>query len=119
MKENITQLDDVELLAPKEYVNAALKNLKNTTISKPHQLGILLQKSSVEDYVSRFFVEQFMHVVDRGPSGHISRLAVKEMRKSADYRYVKLNKRFMQLMIWIKLILVNGGLYTNGFKWKK
>ena len=51
LKENITQLDDVELLAPKEYVNAALKNLKNTTISKPHQLGILYRRASVEDYV--------------------------------------------------------------------
>lgn len=119
LKENITQLDDVELLAPKEYVNAALKNLKNTTVSKPHQLGILYRRASVEDYVSRFFVEQFMHVVDRGPSGHISRLAVKEMRKSADYRYVKIKQKIHAVNYMDQINPLKNGVYTNGFKWKK
>lgn len=119
LKENVTQLDDVELLAPKEYVSAALKNLKNTTVSKPHQLSILYRRASVEDYVSRFFVEQYMHVVDRGPSGHISRLAVREMRKSADYRYVKIKQKIHAVNYMDQVNPLKNGVYTNGYNWKK
>ena len=40
-----------------DYVKMALKNLKNNSISKNHQLKILYRRWSVEDNICRFYIE--------------------------------------------------------------
>ena len=68
LKEDIAELSAVNLLKPSQYVKNAIKNLKNTTIRKPHQLDILYRRFSVEDGKARFFVEHYLKAVDRGPA---------------------------------------------------
>ncbi|WP_299557085.1 carboxypeptidase-like regulatory domain-containing protein [Seonamhaeicola sp.] len=90
LKESIVELDEIKILSPVEYVQNALKNLKNTTISKPHQLTLLYRRASSEEKKARFFVEHYMKILDKGPSAmEIIAIEVMEGRKSADYRFFK------------------------------
>lgn len=90
LKESIVELDEIKILSPVEYVKNAIKNLKNTTASKQHQLTMLYRRASSEEGKARFFVEHYMKVLDRGPSAtEIDAIEVLEARKSADYRFFK------------------------------
>lgn len=90
LKESIVELDEIKILSPIEYVTSALKNLKNTTVSKTHQLTMLYRRASSEEGKARFFVEHYMKILDRGPSvKDITSIEVLEARKSADYRFFK------------------------------
>ena len=68
LKEKITELKEVSVQSSKTIVKKALKKLKENTLSSKHILGILYRRWSVEDKICRFFIEQYIDVVDRGPS---------------------------------------------------
>lgn len=89
LKETITELDVITLLAPSDYVYKAIKSLKENTISQPHLLEILYRASSTEKGKAKFFVENYIKVRDRGPNYYMGQIEVAEARKSADYRYWK------------------------------
>ncbi|WP_243739324.1 carboxypeptidase-like regulatory domain-containing protein [Flavicella sediminum] len=89
LKENVVSMDDVQLLKPSEYVFNAIKNLKNNTLSSYHQLQLLYRRAATEGGKSKFFVENFIKIKDRGPKYSLGRVQVTEARKSADYRIWK------------------------------
>ncbi|WP_139957336.1 carboxypeptidase-like regulatory domain-containing protein [Flavicella sediminum] len=94
IKEDVTELNDVELKKAIEYPKLAKKALKQTTVRATHQLNVLYRRASVENNVSRFFVEHYMKITDNGPSGaKLRRVELVEGRKSADYRFIK-NKQW-------------------------
>ncbi|TYA69822.1 carboxypeptidase-like regulatory domain-containing protein [Seonamhaeicola marinus] len=99
LKESIVELDEIKILAAGDYVQNALKNLKTTTIGKPHQLTMLYRRASSEEGKARFFVEHYMKILDKGPSvKDIISIEVLEGRKSADYRFFK-KKEFRHSVI--------------------
>jgi len=119
LKENVTDLEDVVILKPSEYVKLALKNLKNTTVKSTHQLKILYRRASVENHKPRFVVEQYIDVIDRGPSSNQGDIYITESRKSADYRFVhkKQHQHPVQLMAYQNP--VRKGLRIENYIWKK
>ena len=89
LEDDVATLDEVTLTVPSFYVKNALKNLKNTTISKPHKLNVLYRRFSTEDNNARFFVEHYAKVIDRGPNASgFDQIQIVEGRKSADYRFI-------------------------------
>lgn len=89
LEEAVTSLETVEITSAsktKEYVFEAVKQAKNTFLTDNHQLNLLYRRASVEQNVSKFFVEQYMSIIYKGPLSAITRLEVNESRKSADYR---------------------------------
>ncbi|MGY6647355.1 carboxypeptidase-like regulatory domain-containing protein [Wenyingzhuangia sp. IMCC45574] len=86
LKENIVNLDVVELLHPIDYVKNAIKNLKKNTLSKPHLKEILFRRAATEKGKARFLVENYIKFRDRGPAYWMGRFQVCEARKSGDYR---------------------------------
>jgi hypothetical protein len=89
LKETITALNEITLLSPMDYVQKAIKSLKETTVSQPHQLDILYRRAATESGKSKFFVENFIKLKDRGPAYYFGNIEVAEARKSADYRVWK------------------------------
>ncbi|MDT0551852.1 carboxypeptidase-like regulatory domain-containing protein [Urechidicola vernalis] len=89
LQDAVTSLETVEVMSAsksKDYVAEALKESKNTFISDNHELKLIYRRASVEQNVSKFFVEHYMSFVYKGPKSAISRLQVNEARVSADYR---------------------------------
>ncbi|MDC0177443.1 carboxypeptidase-like regulatory domain-containing protein [Polaribacter sp.] len=84
-----TTLDEIVLLKTEEYVFNAIKNLEKNTISTPYQMDILFRRATTEGGVSKFLVENFLKVRDKGPSNRPNIFQVAESRKSADYRIFK------------------------------
>jgi hypothetical protein len=119
LKENVTTLDDVVILKPTEYLKKALKNLKKTTVKTTHQLKILYRRASVEAKKSRFFIEQYIDVIDRGPSSYMSSINVVESRKSADYRFIKTKQYNHPVEYMAQQNPLRGGLRTKDYTWKK
>lgn len=119
LKENVTELEDVVILKTTEYVKLALKNLKKTTVSSTHQLKILFRRASVENHKSRFFVEQYIDVIDRGPSSYQGDIYIAESRKSADYRFVNKKQRYHPVYIMAHLNPLRNGLIIKEYTWKK
>jgi len=120
LKEDIAELTAVNILKPREYVKNAIKNLKKTTISKPHQLDILYRRFSVEDGKARFFVEHYLKAVDRGLSSpEFDDINIIQGRKSADYRFVKVKQKnhAINIMNWRNAIRSREGF--NKYEWKK
>ena len=68
LTEKITELGEVSIESPRNIVKKALKKLKDNSISDKHKLGILYRRWSVEDQICRYFIEQYIDVLDRGPS---------------------------------------------------
>ena len=89
LKEMITELGEVSIENPKDIVKKAVKKLKENTISKKHKLGLLYRRWSVEDNICRYFIEQYMDVLDRGPSSYLIDFDVQHSRNSSDYRFIK------------------------------
>ena len=120
LNDDVSELNEVHLLKPKDYVKNAIKNLKSTTIRKPHQLNILYRRFSVEDGKARFFVEHYLKAVDRGPtSPYFDEINVIHGRKSADYRFVKTkqNRHSAHIMNDLNPLRTRDGF--NKYKWKK
>ena len=67
LKENITSLDDVKILAPKDFIKLGLKRSKDNYISDTHLLKILYRRSSVEKNISKLFIEQYISLLYSGP----------------------------------------------------
>lgn len=119
LKENVTNLEDVVILKTTEYAKLALKNLKKTTVKSTHQLKILYRRASVENHKSRFFVEQYIDVVDRGPSSNQRAIYITESRKSADYRFVNKKQQLHPVAIMARINPLREGLSIDNYTWKK
>ncbi|GAA4231273.1 hypothetical protein GCM10022291_03400 [Postechiella marina] len=89
LKETITELNAITLLKPSDYILNALKSLRDNTISTPHKIEILYRGAASENGKSKFFVENYIKIKDRGPAYPLGTIEVAEARKSADYRYWK------------------------------
>lgn len=84
-----TELNEIVLLNPIDYVTNASKKLKENTISTPHQLDVLFRRATTEGNVAKFFIENYIKVRDKGPAYGPNVFEVVESRKSADYRIWK------------------------------
>ncbi|WP_010136416.1 carboxypeptidase-like regulatory domain-containing protein [Ochrovirga pacifica] len=89
LKENIVNLETVQLLHPIDYVKNALDKLKENTLSKTHVKEILYRRAATENDKAKFFVENYIKFRDRGPAYWMGTIQVTESRKSADYRFWK------------------------------
>ena len=119
LKEKTTELSEISIMNTEDYVKMALKNLKNNSISKNHQLKILYRRWSVEDNICRFYIEHFMNVIDRGPSSYITKYAIEESRKSSEYRFIK-NLQNRHAIEYMELNNpLRKGIYHGDYKWKK
>ena len=87
--ESVFEMDEIKLLNPLEYVLNAQKSLKENTISTPHQIEMLYRRAATEGGRSKFFVENYIKIRDRGPAYPLGIVEVAEARKSADYRIWK------------------------------
>jgi len=86
LEEDVFEMDEVVLLSPKLYVLEALKRLKDNTISTTHVTEMLYRRAATENNKSKFFVENYIKVRDRGPAHLSGTIQVVQARKSADYR---------------------------------
>lgn len=89
LSETTTELNEVYVLSPMGYVLSAMKHLKDNTLSDPHKLEILYRRATTENKRPKFFVENYLHVRDKGPAYPPGIVQVLEGRKSADYRIFK------------------------------
>ncbi|WP_299554243.1 carboxypeptidase-like regulatory domain-containing protein [Seonamhaeicola sp.] len=94
LKESVTELDEIKILKPSEYVALASKNMKANTISTPHQIEMLYRRAVTEGGQPKFLVENYIKVRDRGPAYYFGLMQVAESRKSADYRIWKPDQRW-------------------------
>ena len=119
LKDKITELKEISIQSSKTIVKNALKKLKTNTLSSKHKLGMLYRRWSVEDKICRFFIEQYIDVVDRGPSSNIYGFKIRHNRTSSDYRFVKnlQNKHSLQYMEWNNPL--RKGISLGTYKWKK
>jgi len=119
LEEQITELSAVTVLNDIEYVERSLKYLKQNTVSNRHQLNLLYRRASVEDNESRFFVEHYLKVIDKGPSGSLRKIEVNEGRKSADYRIVKMKQHQHAINFMLDHNPLRGGLRIEDYKWSR
>ncbi|WP_010135914.1 carboxypeptidase-like regulatory domain-containing protein [Ochrovirga pacifica] len=125
LKESVVSLDAVVLLKPKDYMENALKSLKNNTLSKkPHVKEILYRRFASEDGKAKFFVENYIKYKDRGPAYWMGRFQVKEARKSVDYRFWKHTqwKHSIEYMSEVNPIRPGDSFHKRNlkkFEWKK
>ncbi|TYA78776.1 carboxypeptidase-like regulatory domain-containing protein [Seonamhaeicola marinus] len=89
LKETVTELDAIKLLSPNQYVENALKFLKENTVSQPHKIELLYRRAATESGKSKFFVENYIKIRDKGPAYPLGMIEVAQVRKSADYRVWK------------------------------
>lgn len=119
LKEMIAELSEVTIERPKDIVKKALKKLKENTISDKHKLGILYRRWSVEDNICRYFIEQYMDVLDRGPSSYIQGFDVQQSRNSSDYRFIK-NEQDRHAIQFMELNNpLRNGPAMSSYAWKK
>jgi hypothetical protein len=119
LKEKTTELSEISIMTTEDYVKKALKNLKNNSINKNHQLKILYRRWSVEDNICRFYIEHFMNVIDRGPSSYITKYSIEESRKSSEYRFIK-NLQNRHAIEYMELNNpLRKGIYYGDYEWKK
>ena len=119
LKEKITELKEVSVQSSKTIVKKALKKLKENTLSSKHILGILYRRWSVEDKICRFCIEQYIDVVDRGPSYCTDGFKIRHNRTSADYRFVKnlQSHHALYYMEWNNPL--SKGISLGAYKWRK
>ncbi|MGB1371356.1 MAG: carboxypeptidase-like regulatory domain-containing protein [Flavobacteriaceae bacterium] len=119
LKEKITALNEVSIESPKNIVKKAFKKLKNNTISDKHKLGVLYRRWSVEDKICRYFIEQYIDVLDRGPSSYIQAFDVQHSRTSSDYRFIK-NEQDRHALQFMELNNpLRNGPSVGSYSWKK
>lgn len=119
LSEQLTQLDEVIVKAPVNYIEKALKLLKTNTISENHQLNLLYRRWDVEENKCAFFIEQFIKVIDRGPNSYMVKSTIENQRKSADYRFIKNESKFHPLQYTEWNNPLRKGIRIKSFKWKK
>ena len=119
LKEMITELGEVSIERPKDIVKKAMKRLKENTISDKHKLGLLYRRWSVEDDICRYFIEQYIDVLDRGPSSYIHGFDVKHSRNSSDYRFLKNEQDRHALKFMEQNNPLRGGPPMSSYTWKK
>ena len=119
LREKFTELSEVVVLAPINYVSNAIKNLKENTLNISHQLNILYRRWDIEEKECRYFIEHHLKSIDKGPFSNIVKFTVDNARKSADYRLVKNEAQFhpLKYMEWNNPLRKN--LRVKSFKWKK
>lgn len=119
LEEDVFMMDEVELINPITIVKEALKNLKETTYKKPHQLNILYRRFSNEDTISRFLVEHYIKILDTGPTASTFGLVeIDQARMSNDYRYAKKKQEFHAVNMIAKQNPLRNGFSLNIYKWK-
>lgn len=124
LKETVTELNEVNLLIPSNYVVNALKALKGNTISKPHQIELLYRSAVTEGDKPKLLVENYIKVKDRGPAFYFGEVQVAESRKSADYRIWKPNHHWhpINVVAHVNPIRPNDSDHFRNIKkftWKK
>ena len=119
LKEKITALNEVSIESPKNIVKKAFKKLKNNTISDKHKLGVLYRRWSVEDKICRYFIEQYIDVLDRGPSSYIQAFDVQHSRTSSDYRFIKNEQDRHALQFMALNNPLRNGPSLGSYSWKK
>ena len=119
LKEMITELGEVSIERPRDIVKKAMKRLKENTISDKHKLGLLYRRWSVEDDICRYFIEQYIDVLDRGPSSYIHGFDVKHSRNSSDYRFLKNEQDRHALKFMEQNNPLRGGPPMSSYTWKK
>ena len=119
LKEKITELNEVSIESPKNIVKNAFKKLKDNTLSRKHKLGILYRRWSVEDKICRYFIEQYIDVLDRGPSSYIHAFDVLQSRTSSDYRFIKNEQDRHALQFMALNNPLRNGPSIGSYNWKK
>ena len=119
LKEKITELNEVSIESPKNIVKNAFKKLKENTLSRKHKLGILYRRWSVEDKICRYFIEQYIDVLDRGPSSYIHAFDVLQSRTSSDYRFIKNEQDRHALQFMALNNPLRNGPSIGSYNWKK
>ena len=119
LKEMITELGEVSIENPKDIVKKAVKKLKENTISKKHKLGLLYRRWSVEDNICRYFIEQYMDVLDRGPSSYLQDFDVQQSRNSSDYRFIKNEQDRHAIKYMEQNNPLRNGPPMSSYSWKK
>ena len=119
LKEMITELGEVSIERPRDIVKKAMKRLKQNTISDKHKLGLLYRRWSVEDDICRYFIEQYIDVLDRGPSSYIQGFDVKHSRNSSDYRFLKNEQDRHALKFMEQNNPLRNGPPMSSYSWKK
>ncbi|SDX92566.1 CarboxypepD_reg-like domain-containing protein [Lutibacter oricola] len=89
LKQSVVKMTEVVILKPAEIVQNAIKKLKENTLSTSHKLEILYRRAATEGGKSKFFVENYIKIRDRGPAYGLGTVEIAEARKSADYRIWK------------------------------
>jgi hypothetical protein len=119
LEENVIELSDVLVKSNEDYVRLALKNLKENTLNKPHQLKVLYRRWSVEDNICRYYIEHFINVNDRGPYFNISDFNIIQTRNSADYRFVNNEQKLhaLKYMEWNNPL--RKSISVKSYKWRK
>lgn len=119
IEQKITELSDVYVLTPNDYVKLAIKSLKQNTISSNHQLKMLYRRWSVEDNICRFYIEHYINAIDRGPSSYMVDFAIEQSRTSSEYRFVKNEQKIHALRYMEMNNPLRKGLPIRSYKWKK
>ncbi len=119
LKEMITELGEVSIERPRDIVKKAMKRLKQNTLSDKHKLGLLYRRWSVEDDICRYFIEQYIDVLDRGPSSYIQGFDVKHSRNSSDYRFLKNKQDRHALKFMEQNNPLRNGPPMSSYSWKK
>ena len=119
LEEDLVSLDEIVIQDPSSYAKSALKKLKETTYNKGHQLNMLYRRFSNENNVSRFLVEHYVKVYDRGPtSREFGPIEIVEARKSNDYRFAKKKQKFHAIKMTAKQNPLRAGISARSYKWK-
>ncbi len=119
LKENVTALDVVEVSDAKEILKESLKSAEENFISDTHQLKLLYRRSSVEQNISKFFVEQYILLLYKGPGYYAKKIAVTESRKSADYRFVKVKQNQHAINIMLDINPLADPSFLKRMEWEK
>jgi len=119
LEEDLVSLDEIVIQDPSSYAKSAFKKLKETTYSKGHQLNMLYRRFSNENNISRFLVEHYVKVYDRGPtSREFGPIEIVEARKSNDYRFAKKKQKFHAIKMTAKQNPLRAGISARSYKWK-
>ena len=119
LNEKGTELSDVYVLNPDDYVIRAIKKLKDNTIISNHQLKMLYRRWSVEDNICRYYIEHYINAIDRGPSSYMVDFAIEQSRTSSEYRFVKNEQKIHALRYMEMNNPIRKGLQIRSYKWKK
>ena len=119
LNEKLTELNEVILLSPIHYVKTSFKKLRDNSLSSTHQLNVIYRRWSVEDDICRFFIEQYLNIIDRGPASEVIKFNVNQSRKSSEYRFIKNKQRVhaAKYMEWNNPL--RKGINIKSYNWKK